>query len=114
MAVLGTQHQTQGAHQQGGSHRIYGKGTTDSFVEDMMKKDFCHKLKKKGEARMGDGDWGGLRMSGPPLVVRRQTYQPSNRQARGNLGQDPKTELGVSDIRGLRTEELVQVCTGDR
>lgn len=63
---------------------------------------------------MGDGDWGGLTRSGPPLVLRRLTYQPSNRQARGNLGQDLRRELGVSDTRGLRTEELVQVRTGGR
>lgn len=59
MAVLGAQHQTQGAHQQEGSHRIYVKGTTDSFMEDMMKKESRRlSLRKKGKLKweMGIGE----------------------------------------------------------
>lgn len=78
-----------GVYQQGGSHKNYGKGTTDSFVEDMMKnqQDFfffwSQVKKKKEEAEVGDG-----RLGRPES---KKTNQQSTRQAREYLGQ----ELGI-------------------
>lgn len=105
-AVPGTKHERQGACQQGGSQRDYGKGATRQPVEDLMKKESAGLLsqQKRGSRK---GDWaleeqaapilrglGQPKKSPRPLILVLSNFQ------RPALGQAPSESIRLSSRRG--------------
>lgn len=59
---------------------------------------------------MGDGDWEREWTS----FSRKKPSQPSARQASGNLGQEPRTELALTLAAAPEARELFRKAQGSR